>query len=63
VGRFELAGALRRKTLELVKGLPDIYEYYNPLTGARPPKAAPLLGWTAAVYIDLAIKETHAAES
>lgn len=58
VGRPELADALRRNTLELIMHSRDIYEYYNPLTGGRPPKAAPIFGWTSAVFIDLAIQET-----
>lgn len=58
IGKPELARALRRKTLDLIKLHADIYEYYNPLTGERPPKAAPIFGWTSAVYIDLAIQET-----
>jgi hypothetical protein len=58
VGRPELADALRRNTLELIMQNRDIYEYYNPLTAARPPKAAPIFGWTSAVFIDLAIQET-----
>jgi hypothetical protein len=37
----------------------DIYEYYNPLTSERPPKAAPIFGWTSAVFIDMAIEETQ----
>ncbi|MCS6871686.1 MAG: trehalase family glycosidase [Anaerolineae bacterium] len=64
VGRPELADALRRNTLELIMHSRDIYEYYNPLTGARPPKAAPIFGWTSAVFIDLAIQQTaHAQHS
>lgn len=61
VGRPDLAGELRRKTLDLIMLHPDIYEYYNPVTGERPPKAAPIFGWTSAVFIDLAIQETQAA--
>jgi glycogen debranching enzyme len=53
-----LASELRRKTLDMIRRLPDIYEYYDPLTGDRPPKAAPIFGWTTAVYIELAIQET-----
>src|SRR5581483_9583252 len=62
IGQHELAQRLRRKTLELIMRQPDIYEYYNPLTGTRPPKAAPTFGWTSAVYIDLAIQETQKGE-
>jgi hypothetical protein len=48
---------------------PTIYEYYNSLTGEAPETAADIFGWTAAVFIDLAIKasreeemETHSKE-
>lgn len=58
-GYATLAGELRRKTLELVMRHRDIYEYYHPVNGERPPKAAPMFGWSAALFIDLAIQETH----
>lgn len=60
VQRHELASTLRLKTLELIMEHPDIYEYYHPLTAERPPKAAPIFGWSSAVFIDLAIQETRA---
>ncbi len=59
VGRLDLARTLRRKTLDLIMQHDDIYEYYNPITGERPPKAAPIFGWTSAVFIDLALQETE----
>lgn len=59
-GYDELAGQLRRRTLELVTGQDDIYEYYNPETGQAPETAAPMFGWSAALFIDLAIQETRA---
>lgn len=62
-GYEALAGELRRKTLDLIMLHPDIYEYYDPLTGERPPKAAPIFGWTSAVFIDLALQETAAAQA
>lgn len=52
------AAELRRRTLALVMGQDDIYEYYHPLTGERPPKAAPMFGWSAALFIELALEET-----
>lgn len=58
-GYAELAQALRRRTLELVAGQDDIYEYYHPLTGVNPPKAASIFGWSAAVYVDLAIQASR----
>jgi hypothetical protein len=63
IGQFGLARKLRKATLHLIMQHPDIYEYYNPLTGERPPKAAPIFGWTSAVFIDLAIQENTQRES
>lgn len=57
-GHHDLARDLRRKTLDLIMQHRDIYEYYDPLTAERPPKAAPIFGWTSAVFIDLAVQET-----
>lgn len=54
-GYAELGHELLERTLEVVKLHTDIYEYYNPLTGMHPPKAAGIFGWTSAVYVDLAI--------
>jgi putative isomerase len=59
IGQHELARRLRRRSLELVMQHNDIYEYYNPITAERPPKAAPIFGWTSAVFIDMAIQETQ----
>jgi glycogen debranching enzyme len=56
VGQHDLARALREKTLNLVMRRPGIYEYYNSDTGEPPPAAADVFGWTAAVFIDLAIQ-------
>jgi putative isomerase len=54
----EEAGKLRRVTLERLMKHPDFYEYYNPLTGEPGKKAAPVFGWSAALFIDLALQET-----
>jgi hypothetical protein len=62
-GYTDLAHELRRRTLELLAGQSDIYEYYNPLTGENPPKAAPIFGWSAAIFIDLAIQATREAQA
>ncbi|MHC1782075.1 MAG: amylo-alpha-1,6-glucosidase [Anaerolineaceae bacterium] len=48
---------LRRKTLDLVNGHPDIHEYYDSRTGEPCPKAAPIFGWSAALFIDLVLQE------
>ncbi|NTW02079.1 MAG: hypothetical protein HGA19_12460 [Oscillochloris sp.] len=56
IGQRELAGELAEHTLRLVMGQSDIYEYYHPVTGEPPPKAAPMFSWSAACFIDLAIR-------
>jgi len=55
-GYADLARELRRRTLDLLCLHDDIYEYYQPQTGAVPPKAASIFGWSSAVFIDLAIQ-------
>jgi glycogen debranching enzyme len=57
------ASALRRRTLEMMLGDKDIFEYYQPETGEGPPKAASTFGWSSALFIELAIEETRAAEA
>ena len=57
-GEHKLAAELREKTLELIMSQPGIYEYYHAKTGEPPPKAANAFGWTAAVFIDLALQAT-----
>jgi glycogen debranching enzyme len=57
-GYSDLARELRQRTLELIRGRDDIYEYYHPETGEQPPKAASTFGWSAAIFIDLAIQES-----
>jgi putative isomerase len=55
-GYRDLARDLAERTLALVMGQNDIYEYYDPMTGEPPLKAAPMFGWSAACFIDLAIQ-------
>jgi hypothetical protein len=55
-GYPEVSRELRRRTLDLIGAQKDIYDYYNPVTGEGPPKAAAIFGWTSAVFIDLAIQ-------
>jgi glycogen debranching enzyme len=59
VEEFDLAHTLREKTLDLVMFHSSIYEYYNAETGEPPPTAADIFGWSAAVFIDLAIKASE----
>lgn len=51
------AAELRRRTLDLVAAQTDIYEYYDPVTGRPPPKAAAIFGWSAALFIELLLQE------
>lgn len=60
-GYPELGQVLRRRTLELLLAKSDFYEYYHPESGDNPPKAAPIFGWSAALFIDMAIQETREA--
>lgn len=62
-GEIELARELRHKTLEMIMEQPGIHEYYNPETGRPPATAANMFGWTAAVFIELALQATAKSES
>jgi len=62
IGEHELARTLRDKTLELVMEHPGIHEYYDAETGEPPETAARTFGWTAAVFIDLAIQASREEE-
>jgi putative isomerase len=59
VGESQLATELRDKTLDLINAQPDIREYYNPCSGIPPAAAAPIFGWSAAIFIDLAIRKSR----
>ena len=63
VGRSDLAGELRRKTIELVSHSAGIHEFYNPETGAPPKSAAPAFGWSAALFIDLCLQQARAGQA
>jgi putative isomerase len=58
-GQAELAVELRRKTLDLIMEHDELGEYYNAETGAIPESAAVGFGWTASVFIDLAIQASR----
>ena len=62
-GYPQVGRELRRRTLELIGGQQDIYEYYHPQTGQNPPKAAAIFGWSSAVFIDLAIQASQADQN
>jgi hypothetical protein len=55
----KLARQLRTATLDLIMSQPSIYEYYSAETGEPPPRSVPAFGWTAAVFIDLAIQASR----
>jgi glycogen debranching enzyme len=59
VGEHTLARTLLERTLGLVMSQPDLYEYYNSETGEPPATATGAFGWTAAVFIDLAIQASR----
>jgi glycogen debranching enzyme len=56
INEVDLAYELREKTLQMIMEHSSIYEFYNGDDGTPPEKAAKLFGWTAAVFIDLAIQ-------
>lgn len=56
------AHQLRRSTLELIQRHTDIYEYYHPETGEPGPQAATLFGWSAALFIEMALDASQEQE-
>ncbi|WP_457033188.1 amylo-alpha-1,6-glucosidase [Kitasatospora sp. P5_F3] len=48
------ADELRLRTLAMVRDAGGLYEYWNPLTGARATRATSGFGWSAALFVDLA---------
>ena len=51
----------RQRTLQLAMMQDDLVEYYNPETGACPPRTASTFSWAAAVFVDLVIMDQLAA--
>jgi glycogen debranching enzyme len=58
-GYSAIAEDLRRRTLELELRNDDMYEYYDPENGAPDPTAASSFGWSAALFIEMALEETN----
>ncbi|MFD5919930.1 amylo-alpha-1,6-glucosidase [Kitasatospora sp. NPDC058201] len=58
-GFAETADELRSRTLAMVAGAGGLYEYWNPLTGARGRRATSGFGWSAALFVDLATDRQH----
>lgn len=55
LGRLQLAKELMKKTLDIIMHNDGMHEYYNSQTGQPSQRSAEVFGWTAAVFIDLAI--------
>jgi len=49
------AVALAARTVDMVRESGGIHEYWNPLTGARAAGATTGFGWSAALFLDLAV--------
>jgi glycogen debranching enzyme len=60
VKRPDLAAELRDATLDMINSQPGIYEYYSAETGHPPARSVPAFGWTAALFIDLALQASRA---
>ncbi|WP_214411173.1 amylo-alpha-1,6-glucosidase [Sphaerisporangium fuscum] len=49
-----VAAELAERTLAMVRDGGGLYEYWNPLTGARAKRATSGFGWSSALFLDLA---------
>ncbi|GAA0915455.1 amylo-alpha-1,6-glucosidase [Nonomuraea longicatena] len=49
------ADELTKRTLAMVRDGGGLYEYWNPVTGAKATRATSGFGWSAALFLDLAI--------
>jgi hypothetical protein len=63
VGEDSLADELTQKTLALIMRYQGIHEYYHSQFGEPPAKAAEAFGWSAAVFIDLAISASNVQDA
>jgi putative isomerase len=59
VGQIDFANRLMAQTLEMISEQRDMYEFYDAETGQPPQKSANIFGWTAAIFIDLAIRASQ----
>ena len=55
-GRAARARDLAERTLALVRAAGGPWEYFNPDTATKPPRAVPMFSWTAALFVDLAVR-------
>lgn len=58
-GHPERARMLREQTVELVMHAGGPHEYFNPRTGVKAAQATTAFGWSAALFIDLAVGLTE----
>jgi glycogen debranching enzyme len=63
IGRNDLAHQLRDETLALIMKNEGIYEFYDSESGEPGEQAAPMFGWTAAVFIDLVLRVSKNLEN
>jgi glycogen debranching enzyme len=55
-GHPDRARALVEQTVALVQHAGGPHEYFNPLTGEKAPTATTAFGWSAALFVDLAVQ-------
>ena len=55
-GKPQLARELAERTVALVVHGGGPHEYFNPMTGEKAPTATTAFGWSAALFIDLAVQ-------
>ncbi|GII62512.1 hypothetical protein Skr01_25970 [Sphaerisporangium krabiense] len=55
-GHPDAAGELAERTLAMVRDGGGLHEYWNPLTGRPARRAARSFGWSAALFLDLAVQ-------
>ncbi|WP_438853342.1 amylo-alpha-1,6-glucosidase [Agromyces sp. M3QZ16-3] len=58
-GHPDRARRLAERTVELVVHAGGPHEYFDPRTGERAPTATTAFGWSAALFIDLAVALSH----
>ncbi len=49
------AAELAERTVQMVRESGGLHEYWNPLTGTRAAGATTGFGWSAALFLDLAV--------
>ena len=62
VRQGQRARELRTATLNMIMSQPGIHEYYSADNGEPPARSVPAFGWTAALFIDLALQASRETE-